>query len=67
MAPEESLAWVEPWPSGRFGRIDGIVVAMAPEPVSHYAERAIKAARCIGRPAPPVNRPGRANWDAVRA
>ncbi len=32
---EEFLAWVEQQPSGRFERIDGIVVAMAPERASH--------------------------------
>jgi Uma2 family endonuclease len=31
----EFLAWVEQQPSGRFERIDGIVVAMAPERASH--------------------------------
>lgn len=31
---EEFLAWVEQQPTGRFERIDGIVVAMAPERVS---------------------------------
>ena len=32
---EEFLAWVDQQPSGRFERIDGIVVAMAPERGSH--------------------------------
>ncbi len=35
MSREEFLAWVERQPSGRFERIDGIVVAMAPERASH--------------------------------
>jgi Uma2 family endonuclease len=35
MTREEFLAWVKQQPSGRFERIDGIVVAMAPERVSH--------------------------------
>jgi Uma2 family endonuclease len=35
MTREEFQAWVEQQPSGRFERIDGIVVAMAPEAVSH--------------------------------
>jgi Uma2 family endonuclease len=35
MTREEFLAWVERQPSGRFERIDGIVVAMAPERASH--------------------------------
>jgi Uma2 family endonuclease len=35
MSREEFLAWVEQQPSGRFERIDGIVVAMAPERASH--------------------------------
>ena len=35
MTREEFLAWVEQQPHGRFERIDGIVVAMAPERVSH--------------------------------
>ena len=35
MTREEFLAWVEQQPSGRFERIEGIVVAMAPERASH--------------------------------
>ena len=35
MTREEFLAWVEQQPCGRFERIDGIVVAMAPERASH--------------------------------
>jgi Uma2 family endonuclease len=35
MTREEFLAWADQQPSGRFERIDGIVVAMAPEPASH--------------------------------
>ena len=35
MTREEFLAWVEQQPAGRFERIDGIVVAMAPERASH--------------------------------
>jgi Uma2 family endonuclease len=35
MTREEFLAWVDQQPSGRFERIDGIVVAMAPERASH--------------------------------
>lgn len=35
MTREEFLTWVEQQPSGRFERIDGIVVAMAPERASH--------------------------------
>jgi Uma2 family endonuclease len=35
MTRDEFLAWVEQQPSGRFERIDGIVVAMAPERASH--------------------------------
>jgi Uma2 family endonuclease len=35
MAREEFQAWVDQQPSGRFERIDGIVVAMAPERASH--------------------------------
>lgn len=35
MSRAEFLAWVEQQPSDRFERIDGIVVAMAPERVSH--------------------------------
>jgi len=35
MTREEFLIWVEQQPSGRFERIDGIVVAMAPERASH--------------------------------
>lgn len=35
MTREEFLAWVDQQPSGRFERIEGIVVAMAPERVAH--------------------------------
>ena len=35
MTRDEFLAWAERQPSGRFERIDGIVVAMAPERASH--------------------------------
>jgi Uma2 family endonuclease len=35
MTREEFLAWAERQPSGRFERIDGIVVAKAPERASH--------------------------------
>jgi Uma2 family endonuclease len=35
MTREEFLAWVEQQPSGRFERVDGIVVAVAPERASH--------------------------------
>src|SRR3954453_8671253 len=34
MSREEFLAWVKQQPSGRYERIDGIVVAMAPERAS---------------------------------
>jgi Uma2 family endonuclease len=35
MTREEYLAWTDQQPTGRFERIDGIVVAMAPERASH--------------------------------
>jgi Uma2 family endonuclease len=35
MTREEFLAWVDQQPAGRFERIDGIVIAMAPERVAH--------------------------------
>ena len=35
MSRDEFLAWVKQQPTGRFERIDGIVVAMAPERISH--------------------------------
>ncbi len=35
MTRQEFLAWVDQQPSGRFERIDGVVVAMAPERASH--------------------------------
>ena len=35
MTRDEFLVWAEQQPSGRFERIDGIVVAMAPERASH--------------------------------
>jgi Uma2 family endonuclease len=39
MTREEFLAWVDQQPSGRFERIDGIVVAMAPERMSHIRRK----------------------------
>jgi Uma2 family endonuclease len=45
MTREEFLAWVQQQPSGRFERIDGIVVAMAPERVSHNRRK--RAARDV--------------------
>jgi Uma2 family endonuclease len=36
---EEFLSWVEQQPCGRFERIDGIVVAMAPERLSHIRRK----------------------------
>jgi Uma2 family endonuclease len=53
MTREEFLAWVDEQPLGRFERIDGIVVAMAPERAAHNRrkraagnalERAVKEA-----------------------
>jgi Uma2 family endonuclease len=49
MSREEFLAWVDQQPSGRFERIDGIVVAMAPERASHNLRKG--AARDALRPA----------------
>ncbi len=43
---EEFLAWVEQQPSGRFERIDGIVVAMAPERVHTICARAQREMPC---------------------
>ncbi len=40
MTREEFLAWVEQQPCGRFERIDGVVVAMAPERASHNLRKA---------------------------
>ncbi len=40
MSREEFLAWVDRQPSGRFERIDGIVVAMAPERSMHNLRKA---------------------------
>lgn len=40
MTREEYLTWVEQQPTGRFERIDGIVVAMAPERASHNLRKA---------------------------
>jgi Uma2 family endonuclease len=40
MTRAEFLAWVDQQPSGRFERIDGIVVAMAPEQASHNRRKA---------------------------
>ena len=43
---EEFLAWVDRQPSGRFERIDGIVVAMAPERASQNLRKARHAMPC---------------------
>ena len=40
MTREEFQAWSDQQPSGRFERIDGIVVAMAPERASHNLRKA---------------------------
>ena len=40
MTREEFLSWVDQQPTGRFERIDGIVVAMAPERASHNLRKA---------------------------
>ncbi len=40
MTREAFLAWVEQQPFGRFERIDGIVVAMAPERAAHNLRKA---------------------------
>lgn len=40
MTREEFLAWVDQQPTGRFERIDGIVVAMAPARASHNRRKA---------------------------
>ncbi len=40
MTRQEFLAWVEQQPTGRFERIDGIVVAMSPERISHCRRKA---------------------------
>jgi Uma2 family endonuclease len=45
MTRQEFLAWVEQQPSGRFERIDGVVVAMAPEQAAHNRRKG--AARCL--------------------
>lgn len=58
MTREEFLAWVEQQPSGRFERIDGIVVAMAPERASHNLRKG--AARDALRRA--VKDTGLTNW-----
>ncbi len=41
MTREEFLAWVDQQPAGRFERIDGIVVAMAPERASHNRRKGL--------------------------
>jgi Uma2 family endonuclease len=48
MTREEFQAWVDQQPSGRFERIDGIVVAMAPERAAHNLRKgaARDAFRC---------------------
>jgi Uma2 family endonuclease len=51
MTREEFLAWVDQQSSGRFERIDGIVVAMAPERISHIRRKGLAWAalrRAIG-------------------
>jgi Uma2 family endonuclease len=39
MTREEFLAWTTRQPTGRFERIDGIVIAMAPERISHIRRK----------------------------
>jgi Uma2 family endonuclease len=55
MSREEFRAWAEQQPHGRFERINGVVVAMAPERITHARakariwralDRAIRAAGC---------------------
>ncbi len=41
MARDEFLAWVEAQPEGRFELVDGHVVGMAPERVSHAQSKAL--------------------------
>lgn len=41
MPREEYRRWAEAQPSGRFERIDGVVVAMAPERLSHADRKAL--------------------------
>jgi Uma2 family endonuclease len=41
MTREEFLVWAKQQPSGRFERIDGIVVAMAPERASHNRRKRV--------------------------
>jgi Uma2 family endonuclease len=41
MSRDEYRRWVEMQPKGRFERIDGLVVAMAPERVSHSDRKAM--------------------------
>jgi Uma2 family endonuclease len=60
MTREEYLAWVAQQPSGRFERIDGIVVAMAPERISHNRRKG--AARDALRRA--VRSAGLTTWEA---
>ena len=51
MTREEFRAWVDQQPTGRFERIDGIVVAMAPERISHTRRKGLAWAalrRAIG-------------------
>ena len=58
MSRADYWRWAEAQPSGRFERIDGLVVAMAPERLSHVdrkamvwlaLRRAVAAAGQIGR------------------
>jgi len=53
MSRDEFRAWVDQQPFGRFERIDGVVVAMAPEPASHNLRNgsARDALRAAVRPA----------------
>jgi len=48
MTREDFLAWVHQQPTGRYERIDGIVVAMAPERLAHN-RRKFAAARALRR------------------
>ena len=63
MTRDEFLVWAEQQPSGRFERIDGIVVAMAPERASHNR---CKRARCPRTAGHGIERPSSVPISACR-
>jgi Uma2 family endonuclease len=64
MTRSEYRAWSESQPSGRFERIDGVVVAMAPERVEHN-DRKMQAWLALRRAVREVGLPCHVNGDGM--